>query len=812
MAQVLVIAAFLIVFLRESISRPLLIDAISSPRDAIVFTLGGMALLWVIEDAWVRVQARRLNRWGLWRAVASAEQGVMLTRVAGIAWHGVAVLGLGWLDAVRAVLDGNALSKWPKSVLHPRPEWLPGQHPARWIVVDTLLAVLPLLALVVTGWWSFYRIDRRLREATLLREIEQGTPVIAPPTRAQYVLAAARHQLGLVLIPILLIATWNGIVDRVLVTSRAQDALWMLGVRLAGSAVVLALMPFVMRRVWDTVALGPGPLRDRLLEMCRIQRVRVREVLVWRTGGAMINGAVMGFFARARYILLTDALLEHLPLRFVEAVTAHELGHVRRKHMLWLAVNGIGAVMLASVAIELAVELVPGSNHWPESFTLFESGVAIAAGLIAFGFASRRFEWQADAFAVQHLSAMSENAGSIVEPEAVTAMSGALDAVARLNHIPRERFTWRHGSIASRQRRLAALVGKPIDRLKPDRDAGFIKLLSLGMLIAAIGALLLLSPGAQDEPSGNDLMRFVKMEGAGNDYVYLDAVREPGIAQRADLPSLARHMSDRHRGIGSDGLILICHPTSEGARQGAQVRMRMFNADGSESEMCGNGVRCVAKFAHDRLGVRAHPMRIETGRGVLGIAYEARAGRLERAAVDMGEPILEAARIPVAIAGRSPHDRVLGLSFRQVFPMLGVHAAWMDACGLEDRFACVSMGNPHLVLLCRDPGAAPLETIGPMLERASEFPNRVNVHLVRIDSRSHATMRTWERGAGLTLACGTGACAVHVACVLMDRLDRSASIAVPGGELSISWDEESNHVLMSGPARDVFEGDWPENA
>ncbi len=304
---------------------------------------------------------------------------------------------------------------------------------------------------------------------------------------------------------------------------------------------------------------------------------------------------------------------------------------------------------------------------------------------------------------------------------------------------------------------------------------------------------------------------FVKMHGLGNDYVYLDAARDPGLEHRLDLPALARAISDRHRGIGSDGLIIVGLPQQPGA---ADIRMRMFNADGSEAEMCGNGVRCVAKFAHDRLGVRPRPLRVETGRGVLAIDYQVLDGALARATVDMGGPILDLPAVPVDAAhiGPAGDDGSRRLS------------------GRGEPWWFVSMGNPHAVTLLANqpqrpagPTAPPghqaqpgvealVAAIGPSVEVHPAFPRRVNVHAVEVLSRSRARMATWERGAGLTQACGTGACAVLVAGVLAGLLDDEATISLPGGDLEIRWDEPSGHVFMTGPAEDICEGVWPEPA
>lgn len=307
-------------------------------------------------------------------------------------------------------------------------------------------------------------------------------------------------------------------------------------------------------------------------------------------------------------------------------------------------------------------------------------------------------------------------------------------------------------------------------------------------------------------------MKFVKMHGCGNDYVYLDAVREPHIAallDRTTWPRLVSRMSDRHKGIGSDGVIAVCPPTAAARRAGAHVRMRMFNADGSESEMCGNGVRCVAKFAHDRLGYPARPLRVQTGRGVLAIDCELRRGRVVRATVDMGEPILSLPRIGV---------RTSALAFRGVGPHWGIESPAGTFVGVF-----VSMGNPHMTIfeswrgdasdLARaDVRSAELDRFGPVLERHAAFPKRMNIHIAAVLSRNRLVMRTWERGAGLTQACGTGACAAAVAAALTGRTGRDVEVHVPGGVLDIRWDKRSNHVFMSGEAVDVFEGEWPDSA
>lgn len=285
-------------------------------------------------------------------------------------------------------------------------------------------------------------------------------------------------------------------------------------------------------------------------------------------------------------------------------------------------------------------------------------------------------------------------------------------------------------------------------------------------------------------------MKFTKMHGIGNDYVYVNCFAE---SLPRDIPKLAMAVSDRHFGIGGDGLILICRS------EVADARMRMFNADGSESEMCGNGVRCVAKYVHDHGIAKEDVLKIETGRGVLTLKLEVENGKCRAICVDMGEPILEAEKIPTTLTGAKVVDQPL--------PSVGGDA-WYAECGLDPRMTCVSMGNPHVVVYCQDVSKVPLETVGPLLENSPLFPRRINVHFVQVHSPQEVTMRTWERGSGITLACGTGACAVCVAGVLTGRSGRTTTAHLPGGDLRLEWKELDNHVYMTGPATEVFSGEY----
>jgi diaminopimelate epimerase len=282
-------------------------------------------------------------------------------------------------------------------------------------------------------------------------------------------------------------------------------------------------------------------------------------------------------------------------------------------------------------------------------------------------------------------------------------------------------------------------------------------------------------------------MRFVKMHGAGNDYIYVDCLQNP---MPRDPAGTSRAVSDRHFGIGADGLILIC-PSEK-----ADARMRMFNTDGSEAEMCGNGIRCVAKYVYDHGLVRKPELTVETGRGVLTLDLEIAGGAVRQVRVDMGEPIRESARIPTTLPGDPPLDAELRV------PGTGTETIL--------RVTCVSMGNPHCVTFVDEVTDALVLGVGPRVERHPAFPRRTNAEFVKVNRPDDVTVRVWERGSGETLACGTGACAVAVAGVLTRRTQRRVTAHLPGGDLQLHWSEANNHVYMTGPAVEVFSGDWPE--
>jgi len=276
-------------------------------------------------------------------------------------------------------------------------------------------------------------------------------------------------------------------------------------------------------------------------------------------------------------------------------------------------------------------------------------------------------------------------------------------------------------------------------------------------------------------------MRFTKMHGAGNDYVYIDCFQEK---LEGDLAELARKISDRHFGVGGDGMILI-RPSEV-----ADARMQMFNADGSEAEMCGNGVRCVAKYVYDHGIARKESLKIETGAGVLQLKVEVENGRVSQVRVDMGEPILVAEQIPTTLPGS---------------PVVEVP---LEAAGRRFKVNCVSMGNPHCVTFVDELNDDWVLGVGPHVERHEHFPRRVNAEFVEVISPTEVKQRTWERGSGETLACGTGASAVCVAGVLSGRTERKILVHLLGGDLTLEWNEADNHVYMTGPATEVFSGEW----
>lgn len=273
---------------------------------------------------------------------------------------------------------------------------------------------------------------------------------------------------------------------------------------------------------------------------------------------------------------------------------------------------------------------------------------------------------------------------------------------------------------------------------------------------------------------------FTKWQGTGNDFVMIDCLKEP----EADYVSAAVELCDRHYGIGADGILLVL-PSDK-----ADIRMQIINADGSEAEMCGNGIRCFASYVYEKGYVKSEEFTVETGAGILVPKIMEKHGAEAMVKVDMGEPILEGEKIPVAGYG-----------------MNRIVAEPITVKDKEFKMTCVSMGNPHCVIFVDDAENFPIHEYGPLVERHEKFPKRVNAEFIQVIDRKHLRMRVWERGAAVTLACGTGACATTTAAILNDFTDCNIEIQLDGGKLNIEW-ADNNHLYMTGPAVQVFAGTY----
>lgn len=697
-----------------------------------------------------------------------------------------AIFELGWLDAVRAVT---------------------GNVPA----IDELLTVVPALLGFCALWWAHWPIDRAMREALAIRRLERGLPLHLPPSRGGFVLSQVRVHLLVIGIPALMVLAAIETATFGLDAIAPNSEEWVTVV-VSGCA---ALMAFALAPVGIVLAVGArpmpsGPLHSDLQAMMRNARVRPVGIRIWPTDGSMLNGAVVGIVPQLRTVLLTDALLETLHPQELKAVMAHEIAHLRFRHLGWTLAVLMTLVWFFGVLVEHALSI---TQDWLVAWDIATPGLAqvlaptasalvIVLAFLAYGWVSRRFELQADAAAARTLSIESD--ASQITPTGAGLMCQALETVASFSGIDPTRRGWRHGSIRWRQERLIGLVGLSPNALPIDGRVRTIKrVTALLLALLVINASMQDNDSAKQERSGTNhmtLLHFTKMHGLGNDYVYVDTT---GIA--IDSPDeLACLIADRHRGIGSDGLILV-EPLDE--HHEAHVRMRMFNADGSEAQMCGNGLRCVAKFAVERGMAPAPHLRVLTGAGVLAVEVETVGERVVGALVDMGRAETTAGSQPLAIPGVAGADSTIGLPID--FAKVGFDAATvdaLDAAGVEPVMHAVGMGNPHVVLFCDELAVLDLTQVGPSFESHAFFPERVNTHFVQVFDRQTVSMATWERGSGPTLACATGASAVCVAAALSGRTDDKITCRLPGGELQLAFDPKSAHVVMSGPAVEVFSG------
>jgi Zn-dependent protease with chaperone function len=433
--------------------------------------------------AWCR---RRLDRGQTPRPIFIAERLVRSARAIIIIVHAISVLALGLLDTVRRAIGDLVL-------------------------VDELVTILPPLVGVMGLWWIYYPIERRMHEALLIRRLDLGRPIHPTPSRLAWVLLQVRMQVLLLLVPILLIVAVDELLDRLLPRMLPDAGAWLGDAMTVVTAFgIFALSPLLARALLPVEPLPPGPVRDDLGAVCTRHRVSVRDILVWKTGGSIINAAVMGLVAPLRYVLLTDALLETMRREEVAAVMAHEIGHVRRHHMPWLLVS-----LLATIALSFAIVFAPIAALDAMEVTFAttyaswaEAGIAagqLALALVAFGWVCRRFERQADTFAVQHLSGMERRSragdGLSIDETAVDTVRGALTTIARLNTVDPGRRSWRHGSIAWRQAYLGTLIGRPALGLPIDRLVRRIKAAALAVLVLTALGLFLMEAMGDDEPA-----------------------------------------------------------------------------------------------------------------------------------------------------------------------------------------------------------------------------------------------------------------------------------------------------------------------
>jgi STE24 endopeptidase len=461
----------------------------------------GVSRAWVLTIAWapvlialmccmlvVRRSVRKMNRGDGPDSIFTAERFIRYTRWFLVTNQAIAVLVFGWLGVVRSVTGDLVL-------------------------VDELIAIMPPLVGLFGSWWAYYPVEDRLREALLIRNLDEGRAVYPNLSRGAYVLLQVRLHVLLMLVPILMIVSLREMIEfGAAAIGSNQSHQWIQDLSIVAMAVtVFAVSPLMARWLLDVRPIAAGPLRDSLREVCDQHKVKTRELLLWNTNGTMFNAAVMGLIGPLRYVMITDALLESLPEAQVRAVMAHEIGHVRRHHMPWLVV-----CLLSSFVIASAIVIGPlygldrtglieseAAFHW---IAMGTTVVQLVLGLLIFGWISRRFERQADTFAVQHLSrpatslspataatavaatqpATANVGGNVVQPEAVAAMCDALEAIARLNTIDIHRPSWRHGSIAWRMDYLDSLIGRPVAKLPIDRAVRWIKWSAAAILIGAI--------------------------------------------------------------------------------------------------------------------------------------------------------------------------------------------------------------------------------------------------------------------------------------------------------------------------------------
>ncbi len=420
------------------------------------------ALLWLSQVVCARFMDRgRRNAWG------SAHFALSASRVLGLALLYWTTFFLGWADAVRAFLGDP-------------------------ILVDEVVACLPFWLLVAFGWWAHEPVERRIREAALTREIDQGVALRPIESRLAYTWSNVRQQALVWLVPVLALATWSEAVDHAaanvgLDTGSASIETF----RLVGSLAVFVLAPVAIRRAWKTVELGPGELRDRITAVSRFHNVRAAGPYVWSTPGDGINAAVVGFLHPFRYLLISRSMLETFSEGSLIAVVAHEVAHLKLRHMMWLGLAVLATVGLSGWGLTALDYTVPVLRPWLNEATA--AAATLVAVVVVFGFVSRRFEWQADAFAVRHVAKTSTD-GPAISSAAWGALTGALAQVAASDNMSMRRWGWRHGSLADRCRRVRLLNGRDVDSRFPiDVHAAIIKLVTVVVILGSYLPLIWLS-------------------------------------------------------------------------------------------------------------------------------------------------------------------------------------------------------------------------------------------------------------------------------------------------------------------------------
>ncbi len=445
------------------------------PLSSIGLVLGGILALLVVAALNARLLHHRLAGDRPLRQFDRAARSLRLVQWAAVAIVAMGVLATGFREAVRSYVGD-------------------------FLIVDEAVTMAPALFAIVAAWWIFHPFEARARDATLIRRLDEGLPVHAPPSRTAWVATQFRTQVLILLVPLGLLAVMGDVLEAVLARSTYEPPTWAVTAVTASLVIPIAILaPALVVRLLGARPLPTGEIRTTLESMCDRAGVRVRNILLRPSGGRLVNAAVTGFVGPLRWVLLTDGLLETLRREQVMAVMAHELAHARRRHMPWMGVGLVAMSMVLAEAVDPILFAVRSDRieaggvearlvadlWWMD---IAATTVVLAGTLVGFGWISRRFERQADAFAAVRMSVDADDRQlETVSVDGVDAMRSALTAVAGVNGVDLQRFTWRHGSIASRQRHLLGLIHRPIDRLPIDRVVRAIEIASVVAIVLIVG-------------------------------------------------------------------------------------------------------------------------------------------------------------------------------------------------------------------------------------------------------------------------------------------------------------------------------------